>query len=50
MKLHWSILPIIIVGVAIGTLIALYISALVAKQQIQQSSQSSPLLAALAGV
>lgn len=46
MKPHWSVLPIIIVGVAIGTLIALYVAALVAQKKLQQSTTSNPLLGA----
>ena len=50
MKLHWTILPIIIVGVAIGTLIALAIAGEYAKGQIQSASSSNPLLAGLGGL
>jgi hypothetical protein len=46
MKLHWSLLPIIIVGVAIGTLIALYVAAQVAQAKLQQAQASNPLLGA----
>jgi uncharacterized membrane protein YraQ (UPF0718 family) len=44
MKPHWIFLPLIIVGVAIGTLIALYVAAQVAQKQLQQSTSSTALL------
>lgn len=46
MRIHWTLLPIIVVGVAVGTLIALYIAAQVAQQQLN-SSTTGALLNAL---
>lgn len=47
MKLHWTILPIIIIGVAVGTMIALYVAAQVAQKQIAATTASNPLLGLL---
>lgn len=50
MRLHWSILPVIILGVFVGTLLALYVAAKVAQSQIQSATSSNPLLGALGGL
>jgi hypothetical protein len=50
MKPNWIILPIIIVGVAIGTLIALYVAEVIAQQKLQDSGASSSFLGKLIGL
>lgn len=47
MKLHWTILPILVIGVALGTLIALAIAGEYAKSQLQSTTAANPLLGAL---
>jgi uncharacterized membrane protein YraQ (UPF0718 family) len=42
-------LPIIVIGVAIGTLIALYVAYQVAQKQLSQNASTSTLLGAALG-
>jgi purine-cytosine permease-like protein len=41
-----KLLPLIVIGVAVGTLIALYVAYQVAQKQISQSTSSNALLGA----